>query len=287
MTMVETRRAASDLIDAIVENMRSSLEPLKYTTLAASRYTVYLSPAEFARLEGILPRLEAEARRALDEELAKLNTPSRLARHLPWMKTKARDRVRFENADTQWHIEFLCDPDGELAAEGDIVVHSDLMLPAAPDLGVGERTRRITTVRTGTRSTTDASITPAAGTRAPAAVYARLVYDDQQGRHEHPITSDTTTIGRGGIAYPVDVRIASSEDVSREHARIRRDPASGQFVLIDLSSLGTTLNGRHVPRGFEERDGARHENGASTPLPDRARIGLADTIFLDFERVTS
>jgi hypothetical protein len=284
MTMVETRRAASDLIDAIVENMRSSLEPLKYTTLAASRYTVYLSSAEFARLEGILPRLEAEARRALDEELATLNAPSRLGRHLPWLKRTSRERVRFENADTQWHVEFLCDPDGELAAEGDIVVHSDLMLPAAPDLGVGERTRRITTVRTGTRSTTDASVTPSTDPRTR--VRARLVYDDQQGRHEHAITADTTTIGRGGIAYPVDVRIASSEDVSREHARIRRDSESGQFVLIDLSSLGTTLNGRHVPRGFEEREGVRHENGASTPLPDRARIGLADTIFLDFERVT-
>jgi predicted component of type VI protein secretion system len=45
----------------------------------------------------------------------------------------------------------------------------------------------------------------------------------------------------------VDIRVSTSEDVSREHARIRRDPATGQFYLIDLSTLGTTLNGRHVP----------------------------------------
>jgi pSer/pThr/pTyr-binding forkhead associated (FHA) protein len=90
------------------------------------------------------------------------------------------------------------------------------------------------------------------------------------------------TVGRGGVAFPVDIRIQSSVDVSREHARIRRDAQTGRFFLIDLSSLGTTLNGRYVPKGFEERDGTKRENGTETPLPDPARIGLADTVHLDF-----
>ena len=47
------------------------------------------------------------------------------------------------------------------------------------------------------------------------------------------MVKDSVTIGRGGIAYPVDIRIASSPDVSREHARIRRDPKTGRFFLID------------------------------------------------------
>lgn len=72
--------------------------------------------------------------------------------------------------------------------------------------------------------------------------------------------------------------------MSREHARIRRDPATDRFFLIDLSTLGTTLNGRRVPRGFDEVDGVKRENGAETPLPDVAKIGLADTVFLDFRR---
>jgi len=97
---------------------------------------------------------------------------------------------------------------------------------------------------------------------------------------------DSLTIGRGGITYPVDVRVASSPDVSREHARVRRDPNTGRFFLIDLSSLGTTLNGRHVPKGYDEVDGAKRENGAETPLPDGARIGLADTVFLEFHKVS-
>ena len=119
----------------------------------------------------------------------------------------------------------------------------------------------------------------------PAPAFARIAYDDTSGQHAHDVVKDSVTIGRGGIAYPVDIRIVSSVDVSREHARIRRDPQTGRFFLIDLSSLGTTLNGRHVPRGYDERDGAKRENGVETPLPDTARIGLADIVFLDFRKV--
>jgi hypothetical protein len=159
----------------------------------------------------------------------------------------------------------------------------------APDLelGVGERTRRITTVRMGEHNTTRAQVVPA---RAPApadVVHARLVFQDNLGRHEHQVVGNHTTIGRGGMAFPVDVRVSTSEDVSREHARIRRDEQTGQFFLIDLSTLGTTLNGRHVPRGVEEHEGRKRETGAETLLPSRAQIGLAETVFLDFEQVQS
>ena len=275
------RRTSGDLIDAIVDNMRQNLEELKYATLAPSRYTVYLSPAEHTRLEGIVPRLQAEAARALDEELARLNRPSWLRRKVAWLP--GRRRPTLENAGARWHVEFLVDTDGELAVEGDIIVHSDLVLAPDPELGVGERTRRITTVRMGDRTTTRAQVVE--GQTPLARPYARLTYRDQLGDHHYDITRDETTVGRGGKAFPVDIRVSTSEDVSREHARLRRDAKTGQFYLIDLSTLGTTLNGRHVPRGVEERDGVKRENGAQTALPPRARIGLADTVFLDFEQV--
>ena len=115
-------------------------------------------------------------------------------------------------------------------------------------------------------------------------MFARFLYEDTSGQHSRDVVKDSVTIGRGGVAYPVDIRIVSSVDVSREHARVRRDPQTGRFYLIDLSSLGTTLNGRHVPPGFEEREGAKRENGVETPLPDTARIGLADIVFLDFRK---
>ena len=280
--MTSARRTAGDLIDAIVDNMRRNLEELKYATLAPSRYTVYLSPAEHERVEGIIPRLQAEAIRALDEEMARLNRPSWLRRRAGWLP--GRRRPPLENAGPRWHVEFLCDNDGDLAEEGDIIVHSDLVLAPDPDLGVGERTRRITTVRTAEHTTThEEVVSPTARTRT--AVFARVSWEDNRGQHQHDLVGERTTIGRGGLARPVDIRIASSEDVSREHARIRRDAATGECFLVDLSTLGTTLNGRHVPRGVEQHDGVKRENGAETRLPDQARIGLADTVFLDFERV--
>ena len=33
-----------------------------------------------------------------------------------------------------------------------------------------------------------------------------------------------------------------------------------------------------------ERDGTKRENGVETALPDAARIGLADVVFLDFRK---
>jgi hypothetical protein len=277
-----SRRPARDLIEAIVDNMRKNLEPLKYSTLAPNRFTVYVHPTEYARLEGIIPILEGETARALADELQALNrrTPIKQWVH----RFTGRLHPQIDNAGADWQVEFRADPDGDMN-EGDLVIDSELVLSARPDLGVGERTRRITTVHTGHRTTTKEQTVSRAAQAPAAPVFARVVHDDSAGQHAHEVVKDSVTIGRGGVAYPVDIHIASSVDVSREHARIRRDPQTGHFFLIDLSSLGTTLNGRHIPRGYEEHEGSKRENGVETPLPDTARIGLADTIFLDFRKV--
>jgi hypothetical protein len=275
------RRPPRDLIDAVVDHMRKNIEPLKYSTLVPSRYTVYLHPAEFSRLQGIIPVLQEQTARALAEALDTMNRRPPWSRWLDRFGGAAATEVR--NAGTDWHVDFLADPDGEMH-EGDMLVDSELLLPARPELGVGEHTRRLTTVHTGHRTTTREHTVHRAQPSAPQRVLARITYDDNSGRHCHEVVKDSLTIGRGGIAYPVDVRIVSTVDVSREHARIRRDPATGRFFLIDLSSLGTTLNGRHVPKGYEDIEGAKRETGAETALPDSARIGLADTVFLDFRK---
>src|SRR5215510_14442330 len=272
------RRPARDVIEAVVDHMRRNIEPLKYSTLVPSRYTVYLHPAEFARLEGIVPILEEQTTRALAEALEAMNRRR-------WIDRFRGQPPVVRNADVDWHVDFLADPDGEMR-EGDLLVDSELLLPARPELGIGERTRRITTVHTGHKTTTREHASDRSQPAAAQPVRARITYDHDSGRHCFDVVKDSLTIGRGGIAYPVDVRILSTVDVSREHARIRRDPATGRFFLIDLSSLGTTLNGRHVPRGYDEVDGSKRENGTETALPDSARIGLADTIFLDFRRVS-
>src|SRR5206468_3892158 len=176
-------------------NMQQNLERLRYSTLAPSRYTVYLHPREYMRLEGIVPILQEQTIRALAEELERLNARSPLRRWVHRFVGDSEPEIRTAAAD--WQVEFLPDPDGDLN-EGDLLVDSELVLPARPDLGVGERTRKITTVHTGSRA--------------------------------------------------------------------------------------TTLNGRHIPKGYEEVDGTKRENGVETALPDTARIGLADTVFLEFRK---
>ena len=289
------RRAARDIIEAVLENLRNNLEPLKYTILAPSRFVVYLHPAEHARIAGIIPLLEKETIRALTEELAKLN------RRTSWRRQMDRflgTAPEVQNAGSEWHVEFLGDPDGELQ-EGDILVDSELLLPQAADLGAGDRTRRVTTRHLARRDHEDQAPVPIpAAPAAPARVetverpavaapiFARLRYEDNSGVHTYEISRDSITVGRGGLAYRVDVRIEASADVSREHLRLRRDADTGQFFVVDLSSLGTTVNGRRVSKGYEEVEGSKRENGVETALPARARVGLAETVFLDFEVVS-
>ena len=277
----ERRRPARDLIAAVLDNMRRNLEPLKYSTLAPSRYLVYVHPTEYARLEGIVPILQEQTIRALAEELDNLNRRSPVRRYTERILGAGAPPV--ESAGGQWHVEFLPDPDGEVA-EGDILIDSELLLPAGPELGAGERTRRITTIRSGERTTSRERTVNQAPAPSAAKAFATIAYEDESGHHSYNVEKDSVTIGRGGITYPVDIRIVSSVDVSREHARIRRVPQTGRFFLIDLSSLGTTLNGRHIPRGYDEVDGTKRENGIETPLPDQARIGCADTVYLNFQR---
>ena len=277
------RRFARDLIVAVLDNMRRYQEPLMYSVIAPSRYVIYLHPSEYARLEGILPLLREQTVRGLADEVDKLNRRSKVKRYAEHLL--GRTTLPVESATGDWQVEFLEDPDGDVA-EGAFVIDSELRAPNGPELGAGGRTRRITTVHFGQggRATTRQRTAPQPGP-SNTRVLARMAYEDETGRHDFEIVKDSVTIGRGGASYLVDVKIASTADVSREHARIRRDDTTGRFFLIDLSSLGTTLNGRHVPRGYDEVDGTKRENGVETALPERARIGLAETVYLDFDVV--
>jgi hypothetical protein len=277
------RLPARDIVDAVVRNMRENLEELPYSRLAPSSYIVYLHPNEFARLEGIVSILQEQTFRALSDEIDKLSHRSLWRRSADRVTRNAPRELQKAGGD--WTVTFLPDPDEELE-EGGVLVYSELKLPGRPELGGGERTRRITTIHVGQHTTVRRQTIGVPVQASEKRIVGRIEYTDDSGPQTHDMVTDSLTIGRGGIAYPVDIRIASSPDVSREHARIRRDPKTGVFYLIDLSSLGTTLNGRHVPRGYEKVDGAtKRENGSETALPDVARIGLADVVFLEFRKL--
>jgi hypothetical protein len=271
-----------EVILEIVRAMRSNLEPLLFTTVAPSRFYVYLHPADHQRLEGIIPVVTAQARRALDQEVARWNErakPPRVPRR--WLGGDDPPPP-IEAPPESWDIRFEADADGEMAP-GDIAVASELTLPDRPEYE-GSRTRRITTMRMGERTSTRESPARAPGEAADAApVLATLTYEDRQGRRRVPMTANQVVIGRGGVGYWVDVKLDAAADVSREHVRLRRDETSGQFFLKDLSSLGTTLDGVAVPSSVEVVEGRKRDKGIEVPLPQRARIGLANVIVLDFE----
>lgn len=272
---------ARDIIREILRNMREGLEPLHYSTLPPAIYHVYLHPGDVERLRGILPRLVVEARRALDEQMESLNKASVAER----LKITKREGPKVSAPEGGWQIRILENTDDGVEP-GDIVIHSELAMPAKDELGAGSMTKRIATRRLAGAESASQSYEPATAPRPPqkeAGVYAVIEYRDTTGRKTFRMTKDQIVAGRGGRDYWTDLKFETFPDVSREHFRLRRDPASGQFFLKDLSRLGTTINGEKVASSIEFVDGEKRDKEIETPVPAKARIGLADVLFLDFQ----
>jgi FHA domain len=271
---------AREIILEIVRNMREGLEPLHYSTLPPAIFHVYLHSDDMERLRGILPRIAEEARRALDAELETLNRASIAER----LKLARRNDPKIVAPEGGWQIRFLENTDDD-AAPGDIMISSELALPAKDAFGSGSMTKRIATRRMGgvesTKQSYDAA--PAGPVLVPAAgTFAVIEYDDQGGRKTYQMAKDEIVVGRGGRDYWTDIKLETLPDVSREHFRLRRDPASGQFFLKDLSRLGTTINGEKAPSSIEFEGSEKRDRNLEAPVPARARIGLAGVVFLEF-----
>ena len=71
--MSQERATGRDVILAVAENMRSSLEPLVTKTVAPSLYQIYLHGTDYERLRTIFGEIEAEAKELLEREIGKLN----------------------------------------------------------------------------------------------------------------------------------------------------------------------------------------------------------------------
>ena len=141
-----------DVILEIVRAMRGNVEPLLFSTVAPTRFYVYLHPADHQRLEGIFPLLLDQARRALDEEVRKWNERAKPPR-LPVKWLGGEDRpLPIEPLQEPWEIRFEPDADGEMRP-GDIAVASELTFPKQPEFD-GTKTRRITTMRQGEATST-------------------------------------------------------------------------------------------------------------------------------------
>jgi len=281
---------ARDVILEIVRNMKEGLEPLHYSTLPPAIYHVYLHPEDMERLRAIVPRIVDEARRALDAEVEALNRASLAER----LKLARRGEAKVSAPEGGWQIRVLENTDEEVA-QGDIVIHSELALPAKMELSAGSMTKRIATRKLAGRQTSsqsyaqqppEAAADPAGGAGQDGAAadgaFAMIEYEDQGGRKTFRMTKNEIVVGRGGRDYWTDIKLDTLADVSREHFRLRRDAVSGQFFLKDLSRLGTTINGEAAPSSIDFSDAEKRDRNVEAPVPAQARIGLAGVLFLEF-----
>lgn len=280
------RATGRDVILAIGENMRQSLEPLVTKTLAPSLYQIYLHPDDYDHLRTIFGELETEAKKLLDDELARMNrvpAPA-LGRLLKTFRKKgeepapAEPAMKYMSAEGRWIVRFQEDPNGTLEP-GDIEVVSEFAQPPSAGYGAGSKTRRISTTRRlgGTDVVVRQETVDSVGS------LARLTFTDKRGAQTYLMTKNEIVIGRDAPDVWVDLRLDTLPDVSREHARLQRT-TEGQFRLKDLSKLGTTVNGAPIPRSLETLGGEVKDLDRWFDLPDKAKIGLAGVVVLDFER---
>jgi hypothetical protein len=280
MSTPAVRRPATarDIILEVVRNMREGLEPLHYTTLPPAIYHVYLHPEDFERLRGIFPRMQEETRQALDAEMAELNRAS-LGERLKLARKPASKVVAPEGG---WRVEFFENTEDDVDP-GDIVIYSELALPAKPEYGAGSMTKRINTRRMAGELTASQKYDEQLPATQEMEAHATIEYEDQAGRQTYRMAKNQIVIGRGGRDYWTDLKLTTLPDVSREHVRLRRDAESGEFFIRDLSRLGTSVNGEPIPTSVEYVDGEKRDKNVEVKLPATARIGLADVVFLNFQ----
>jgi hypothetical protein len=272
-----------EIINFILEEMEAGMCPSYYSNLVPSIYDVYLYGEDLERLRPLEQRMREEAVNALGEKLSALN---KAAGRKSKLLTASKKRTKRYETLGDWSVEFYENTDDD-ARENPLVIHSTFPLSAQSDDRVGTLTERISKKRSDgeTRTTLTERSCNVDTRRAIGIVHASLSYDDDTGAHTYQMTKDLIKIGRGAEDRWVDLKVNSKKDVSREHVQIRRDPASGQLFIKDLSSLGTTVNGKRLLPSIQQVNGEDVDRNIEMPLPSKARIGLAGVLFIEFKAV--
>jgi pSer/pThr/pTyr-binding forkhead associated (FHA) protein len=285
--MPETMKAPSGVTiwNAMREELMMNLYQLPFTTLPPTIFHVYLHPADFDRIEGIVPRLVAELQQALSDEVRKINQGRTRSRGVLARLIQQEEAAPIEAPAGGWEVHIHADRNGALKP-GHLGIESMLPLPGPVEFGGPPTTRIVKSVVTETgRSSTTIEVAQPAPAATPAEPDAReratLTYEDEQGHHVFRMRKDTLSIGRGGSSVWVDVQVIAPSKVSREHCRLRHD-RSGRFYIQDVSSWGTTVDGTPVPPALAGPDGVA-QPGAERELPATARIELAGTLVIHFE----
>lgn len=271
--------------NAMREELLMNLYQLPYTTLPPTIFHVYLYPADFDRIEGIVPRLVSELQKALTDEVRKINEGRTRSGGVLSRLIQQEEAAPIEAPAGGWEVHIHADRNGALKP-GHLGIESMLPLPAPVEYGGPPTTRIVKSVvtETGRSSTTIEVAQPSAGaaTAEPdSRERATLTYEDEQGRHVFSMRKDALSIGRGGSSVWVDIQVITSSKVSREHCRLRYD-RSGRFYIQDFSSWGTSVDGVPLPPAVTGPDGIARP-GAERELPPTATIELAGTLVVQFE----
>jgi len=248
------------IIDELIRNMELGRLELGYSILVPCIFSVYLHPEDFVRITSVQDIIKEDAKRALTACMVKWNTGGgRLRRNIP--------RKTHRIATNGWWIGLFADSESTVPP-GDVEIHSELNDIPQP----GYRGTKTTLIDRAPSVTSARVARDRENTRLRnSEVFAEIRYQDDSGPQTFLVTQNEISIGRGGDDLWVDLALYTTDEVSREHMRLRRDPGSGQFKMTDLSRNGTWLNGRRIAGNVE------------IALPERAEISLAEILNLSFE----
>jgi hypothetical protein len=277
----------TEIIESILQGQQEGVWPLGSSVLVPCYFYVYLHPDDFQVMRAVVPRVREEARRALQKQLDRWNQEAQPPKWLDWLGVRGSERIVYEKTAPDWVVDFYPDQEDKIE-KGEVVIYSELAEEARTEPGGGDRTVMITR-RDGQGHTTSHRETVPSKDGEPAREtgFASIRYTDETGSHEYRVEKEVTVIGRGGDkAIWIDLKLVTVPDVSREHCRIRRDPATGNFFLKDVSSLGTAIDGRRVASSLETTaDGQRRDKNVEVPLPDTCRLTLGDVFHMEFRKV--
>jgi hypothetical protein len=248
------------IIDQLIRNMELGQFEMGYSVLLPCVFSLYLHPDDYARLEGVFDLIVEDAKRALCARVVQLNKKPSI-----WgVKRPRRQPKEFKIACKDWILEFLPDTESTVPL-GDVEIHSELNETAQPGF------RGTKTTLMGREPSVTSPRSAAITRKASDTVYAEIRYEDDSGPQLYLVSQNEVRVGRGGDDVPMDLALYSSDEVSREHLTLRRDPATGRFHILDKSVNGSWLDGKRLKKGVEE------------VLPDRAQIGVAEVLTLSFE----
>jgi hypothetical protein len=267
-TLPEAKISGQVIIDQLIRNMELGQFEMAYTVLLPCIFSIYLHPDDYARLASVLDLIREDAKRALSSRMEQLNAkPSRFK-----VKRSTEPRKHHRIAFKDWVLEFFPDSEGAVPL-GDVEIHSELNETAQPGYA-GVKTTLMDRVPSVNEASSGHAIVPrdpGETRKALDRVYAEIRYEDDSGPQLYIMTQDEISIGRGGDDLQVSLPLYTNDEVSREHALLRRDPLKGSFVIVDKSRNGTWLNGKRLAKGVEQ------------DIPDRAQIGVAEVLTLHFE----